>query len=310
MITVIELKDVFDSISHADSYKRPLVQHPLEIYIGWNADEKSTLLLLCDKKPKHMLSSSTIEVRVGRRKDGKWAVSFSLADSKFFDIFCDFCCDLINSSSEIENKDTGNEFVCLRYNKWQEMLRKKKGILDEGVIKGLLGELFFLKSYLSPKYGLEDSIKAWIGPDQAKQDFVFADTWYEVKTTTSSSEKIHITSVAQLDALTAGKLVVICLDKTSPIDERGINLNSITREIMALIGEDISLQNRFNNELLGLGYYYQDEYNEHCYQFKSMALYDVDGGFPCIKRENLPLSVGEVNYELLLSQIREYKSEG
>lgn len=77
--------------------------------------------------------------------------------------------------------------------------------------------MIFLRDVLIPQYGKETSLQAWMGPRMADQDFVFLDTWYEVKATTSDAEQVRISSIEQLDCAAEGTLAVLALDQTSAL---------------------------------------------------------------------------------------------
>ena len=112
------------------------------------------------------------------------------------------------------------------------MLTNRSNILlSEQEIKGLIGELFFLKNYLIKKIGYYDALEAWIGPSYATQDFVLKNEWYEIKTTSINSQEISISSVEQLDTINKGKLVVLYLDKTSALDDNKLTINEIVLNI-------------------------------------------------------------------------------
>lgn len=77
------------------------------------------------------------------------------------------------------------------------MLANSRGdLLSASEIKGLLGELFFLQTYLAPMYGIEKAAISWTGPRLLPQDFIIDDIWYEVKTISSSRDSVKISCFA------------------------------------------------------------------------------------------------------------------
>ena len=308
MLTIKDIQNRFNEIICAETFTRVYREHPLELFLGKDINYRETLLLVCEFKPKLIFSSSVIEVIVGKRKDRRWAISFSLTNSKYLDIFSHFCFDLISSSEQYKVRREGTLFICSRYIKWQEMLKRKKGeLLSEPEIKGLIGELYFLKDNMIQKYGLEKAIKSWIGPSKADQDFVVDNTWYEIKATTSGSDSIKISSIEQLDRVEDGNLVVLYLDKTSMTDTNRITLNTLIENIHNLLIYDDELLLLFNSKLIEQGCFKSADYSDYCYRFNGIDQYLVTCNFPSLKRNEVPTSIENVNYSLLLSEIKNYK---
>ena len=302
-------REIFSSLSGTDVFQRTDRDHILDLYCGIDTMSRYTLLLISSTEPESLKSSKVINVSLRRRNDGKWTISFSLVDDTYKDIFIQFCDDMIVSSSVLKDSASGPGFICTRYNGWQQMLSASRGdLLSKSEIKGIIGEMLFIRDFLFPKYGKEGTLQAWLGPKMADQDFVFADTWYEVKATTSDVEHIRISSVEQLDCAMEGTLAILALDQTSGLDKQGITVNSLYRELLSLIDED-SLKLTFSSLLLRLGFYPRSEYDEYVYQLKGMRQYRVDTAFPCLRRSSMPGSVADAVYSLTLAAIKSYLKE-
>lgn len=306
---MLDIKKRFSQLETIDSFQRVDNQHILDLYIGIDSMSRFTLFLISETEPNHMFSSQIINVQVGKRRDNQWGISFSLINNKFEDIFCHFCSDIIESSRIISDRNKGSEFICSRYIKWQNMLSKyKSGMLSPSEIKGLIGELYFLKEYLFPQYGQELAVNSWIGPDKADQDFVCENTWYEVKSTVSGAESLRIASIEQLDMPLEGELVVVYLDKTSYSDDLKITLNGIYQEVYNLM-ETEYLKQKLGDILLNLGYYKRFEYDEYIFKFSKLDRYKVDKTFPCIRKNMLPHAVINAKYDLSISFISNFLKE-
>lgn len=302
-------REIFSGLSGTDVFQRADRDHILDLYCGIDAMSRYTLLLISRTEPESLKSSKVINVSLRRRNDGKWTISFSLVDDTYKDIFIQFCDDMIASSSVLKEPASGPRFICTRYNGWQQMLSASRGdLLSKSEIKGIIGEMLFIRDFLFPKYGKEGTLQAWLGPKMADQDFVFADTWYEVKATTSDAEHIRISSVEQLDCAMEGTLAILALDQTSGQDKQGVTVNSLYRELLSLIDED-PLKLTFSSLLLRLGFYPRSEYDEYVYQLKGMRQYRVDTDFPCLRRSNMPGSVADAVYSLTLAAIKSYLKE-
>lgn len=303
---MIDIKNRFSQLETMDAFQRIDELHILDIYIGIDSMSRKTLFFVSETEPQQMVSSQLINVQVGKRRDEQWGISFSLINNKFEDIFCHFCSDIIDSSRIISDKKRGAEFICKRYIKWQNMLSKSKsGILSSSEVKGLIGELFFLKEYLIPLYGQDIAVNSWIGPDKADQDFICGNTWYEVKSTVSGGESIRISSIEQLDVPLEGELIILYLDKTSYSDDLKITINSLYEEVYNSM-ESVYLKQKLSDIVLNIGYYKRFEYDEFLFKFSKMDRYKVDSDFPCIRKSKIPDAIVNCKYDLSVSFINNF----
>jgi hypothetical protein len=303
---MIDIKQRISLIDGIDSFQRIDDSHILDIYLGIDNMSRYTLFLISDSEPQHIFSSQIIYVQIGQRMDKQWGVSFALLDNKFEDMFFHFCSDIIDSSRNLADKSFGATYVCARYVKWQNMLSKfNGGILSIPEVKGIIGELVFLKEYMIPKYGQEIALNSWVGPEKTDQDFICENIWYEVKSTVSGAEKVQISSIEQLDSPTDGELVIVYLDKTSFSDNLKISLNSIYQEVYNLLSNDY-LKQKFNDILLGLGFFKRYEYDEYTFKLSAIHRYQVDKDFPCLRKSQIPLAVINIKYDLSISYINKY----
>lgn len=87
--------------------------------------------------------------------------------------------------------------------------KTRTSLLSENEIRGLLGELIFLKENMFKKYQMNRSIISWQGCEKAHKDFEINAEWYEVKTIRQNGDTVTISSIEQLDDEKDGKLVVI-----------------------------------------------------------------------------------------------------
>ena len=271
---------------------------------------RNTLLLVSSEEPLSIYSSQTITVQAGLRKDGKWALSFALCNEKYKDLFCYFCSDIVESSRLVKDKNQGAIYVCNRYIKWQEMLKKNSsGLMSFQEIKGLLGELCFLLYYMIPSYGASQALDSWIGPDKADQDFVAPDKWYEVKALVSGAETVRVSSIEQLDTSNDGELVLVYLDKTSYADSRKITLNTVIHTLDDELPSD-ETRKKLRDILLKQGYYFREEYDQYIFRYSGKQRVLVTSFFPSLRRKSLPTAITDANYFLSIADIREFFVEG
>lgn len=296
-------KDKFKDITLNSHFLRVDETHPLDLFVGLNDEGQKTIRLRGDYEKANVKSSKIIKV-THFLSGGKLLLSFSLTDHGYEDLFYIFCNDLVDSSSEIENKN-GYVFIVNRFDRWRTFGQTKREHLSENEIKGLIGELLLLKEVLFEKYGQSTAISGWTGTEKTKKDFYFNDLWYETKVTTTHS--ISISSFEQLESNTEGRLVVIRLEKLSP-EGKGITLNNLIKSIE----KEIELRDDLNEyifKIYNTKYVYSDYYDNFIYEYKDLNQYKVDKTFPILRREAVPTAIDEVNYTLLLNLIEEHLEE-
>lgn len=306
-----DIKTIFGAIDHLDTYQRVSSTHLLDLYVGIDNAARWTLLLISECQPLKVESSRMILVKSGKRPDKKWSLSFSLVDDNYKDMFVLFCEDIASSSPGIKNKEKATHFVGKRYKEWREMLANARGnLLSPEEIKGLLGEMYYLKHCLVPLYGIGKAALSWTGPKWLPQDFVLNETWYEVKTISSGKNEVGISSIEQLDSDKTGELVILRADKTSTANANAVNLNSLYGDLMRMMADDHEKE-VFSNTLLRYGYYPRAEYEseEYTFEIKGMRRYTVNADFPCIRRADLPASVTEAKYALSVAMLELYVKE-
>lgn len=304
-----DLKSRFIELKDTDKYQRVASSHPIAWYVGLNGRNRYSLFAITKTQPKNISETKLMSVFVGERRDGNYGITFSLLEKRNLDLFAHFCEDMITYTKHITKAEVAADGICDRYIQWQKAFIKTEGkLLSYEQIKGLIGELCFLKMKMMPVYGPEKAVESWSGIEATDQDFACDGTWYEVKSTVSGSSAVKISSVEQLDVSTDGHLIVVKLDKTSEADTSKITLNSMVELVTESISSKIC-QDNLRNRLLAYGYYFDRAYDKFGFKFNGMAAYKVDSEFPCLRKKNMPASVQNAKYELSLAAIDTFKEE-
>ncbi len=300
------IKNVFRNINNPGSQRELDPSHILRFYYGITDNGKKEFMLVSPGKPPTCTSTGSINVESTIRPDGLYVLNFRLEDDSYAEMFYSFCEDIVEFTRTIKNIKDGSRLVVKRYKDWQKMLRANAhGPLSDLEIKGLAGELYFLKNILAAEIGLSNAVKAWVGPEGADQDFRINDTWYEVKTTSPGNDLINISSVEQLDVKDNGELIILFADITSDADSEGESLytlfQAIDSEIRRTCNTDI--EDRFWNLLNYKNFTLSDIYKHPRFRFRDVWKYKVDQNFPCIRSSTLPDSVTKLTYKLILSTL-------
>ena len=290
----------------------------VEVYFGKNELGQDSLLFLVPLLfPQNLLSNLTdtdlMSIHLVHREDGMTVLAFDLRDSNYKSIFLSFSENMI--SYICHNQNDGNVFdtIVLRYVQWQKLLRRNsRSILSVREVRGLIGELLFLKDYLIPMEGAAKALSYWTGPYGSDQDFRTPCMWYEVKTIAGIKNTVIVSSVDQLDTNQYGKgvLVVFSLDTTVLADINSITINKLVAEIKLKLTDQESC---VLDDILFVrnGYYSRAEYDSGEYVVRKLAcdMYCIDENSPVLRKRDIPASVVSVEYELSLAGLLEFKTD-
>ena len=127
------IKEILINFRENDKYQRVDVTNP----VAWYA----------------LVSTKIINLFIGSRRDGKYGITFSLIEKKSIDLFIHFCEDMISYTRNIKKVENAADSICSRYIQWQKAFIRTEGkLLSYEQIKGLIGELCFLKMEMIPQY--------------------------------------------------------------------------------------------------------------------------------------------------------------
>lgn len=303
-----EIETIFRECKDSLSFKRVSSTHPLDLYLGYNEIGKKTLALIIENVEMAFQSTKLIEVKITTRQDGKKAVRFSLLDDTETDIFYKFCEDIIENTKNANQSDS-LKIINSRWNRWLNMFKNPHLlIMGEKEIRGLIGELVFLRDYLFKEYTVEKAIESWVGSQGSHKDVEIEDTWYEIKTCYQSSKSVTISSVEQLDSKNDGYLCIIELEDSNRYVKGHLSLNKLIKQINDMI-LDINLQNIFLKKVNDAGYSYFEEYDNYIYFCKDIKKYLVNNKFPRLRKQDLPKEIATVSYELLIPNLKDFLKE-
>ena len=303
-----EVKNKFYEVNSPNNYKRINANHPIDIYLGLNKNLKKSLVIIAEGEYEEPQSSRLITVSISKREDGKVALSFDLLDNSFDDLFYRFCADILESTIESVSKNI-IPFIVTRWYNWISLFKNPNdNLLSESEIKGLIGELYFLNVYMFKKYGYEKSLNSWMGPEMSHKDFEINKEWYEIKTINDNALSVKISSLEQLDSNIVGNLVIIKVEQNNQEVENTVSLNSYVNKIKGKLPSNLIYL--FEKKLLTVKYFYNTDYDKYIYSIRSLSFYNVKDNFPKIKSDNLSRGIVKVSYEILLSEINEFKVVG
>jgi hypothetical protein len=147
------------------------------------------------------------------------------------------------------------------------------------------------------------AVQGWSGADAADQDFMYTDSWYEVKSIGTSAVSVTISSLEQLDCDDEGELVIMRIDKVAPDRKDAISLNDVVHRIIAKLSDHVEALDLFRMKLTAYGYIDLLEYSEQKYLYSTMQRYRVDKSFPKLTSQLVPVQIVSLHYELDLPSL-------
>lgn len=290
--------------------------HPLKLY--WGIDSKSRYSFAYDAPiaalphKKSLPSLSGMEIYVAQQETrGKFVLI--LQNNSDWEIFHALCSDLVRATGSVKADTLASAIILRRLQRWQELLSKiRPQILTAEEIKGLMGELMFLKETLAHVFGYDDAITAWRGPENGPQDFAIDETAIEVKCQTGGSKPVvRVSSAEQLcPQLPTGYLVVYTLARLTAEDTGAVTLNTLVTDIRAaLAGASVSSRERFEDLLYMAGFILREEYDDFRFSVVAVKCYQLTDGFPRILSSTLASGVESVSYSIRLANCSQFQSK-
>jgi len=297
----------FKHASGSNSWKRVGDTHPVNLYYGKdeqgrNAIEFSGQFVINRK----IHSSIVIEITHYNNSDSGKSIVFSLLDNKLLRPFCDFLNSIVEATAQysLSNQDAYRA-VCEVYFIMQKMFRTNSDILSEAEIKGLIGELLFLRDRMFNEVGETKAIGAWSGAEKTRKDYALDHEWYEIKTIDFGKDTVHISSIEQLDSPIEGKLVIYQVERMAE-EYMGITLNKLVTDIISVISS-VNDKEIFTSKLQDARYSFNSKYDEFVYELRSIDEYRVTTDFPRITREKISTAIAKASFDLTITDLLPFK---
>jgi hypothetical protein len=230
-----------------------------------------------------------------------------LNDDFFKDLFDDLILSIYSKISSILNPDEYSELFTRHFFKWSSFFENKTNEgLSKDQVKGLIGELIYLKNLLlNPKINIDDALLSWRGPYDESHDFVFDFTDFEIKTIEKSKNNVRISSEFQLESEKGKKLELVVISVDVDI-ENGLGLKGLVNEIKSIVHDRFGDNSIFINALAQKGLTIGDleQYDINKYSPIEQTSYaGSDEEFPKLIRSNIPEEINKLNYNIKLNLI-------
>ena len=288
--------------------------HPLDFF--WAKDHLNRYLFVYEYPSKSELVIQNPPDLEGIEADNSIyenvaRLIFTLKDKDNWEMFYALCLNLMLATNKFTVPEKAPSLILSRLKRWQRFLKKSKlDILREEEIKGLIGELIFLRDWVIPKYGATNAIKFWLGPEGAPQDFSINNLAIEVKCQLGSTRpNIKISSIDQLyTQMSSLVLYVVTLGKSTFENKESINLPDVIKDIELKIEEEASPSiNRFQELLMEIGYVYKEKYYDFNYLFLGERAFNVIEDFKRLLPSDIKDGIDKIRYNINLNDCSEYE---
>jgi hypothetical protein len=279
--------------------------HSLDLWAGLDLDGRRVLMLVTDVAPGELPPPGVIEVSLTERGDKRFSLIFRLARPEFHELFGRLCQDLVEATQTSERRG-GAERLLARLARWRRLLEPSPDqCLTDAQLRGLFGELWFLKTVAIPCFGHLHAVNSWNGPMGAPQDFQLGPGLVEVKTILPGGHRVSISSAEQLEnGETSLQLAVIVIDAS-----KGISPVELVAQIRGELELASGTASEFELRLAEVGYTDRQEYEQLQFTVQTIRYYPVTASFPRIVTSKLPAGLSRITYDLDLLECGVPRSE-
>jgi Putative PD-(D/E)XK family member, (DUF4420) len=303
----LEEKFLQAEVGGGPAFLRVSAAHPIDLFVG-TEDGRRALLLLCDQEPPEVPLFEAITVSRRQREDGRWALLISLERRDLSTLFAYLAEDLILTTEQETRGHHASERLVERLKWWQRLLsRGQSGVLGNLELRGLVGELLFLRDLAIPAFGPRSAVEAWVGPLEAPRDFRFAELDVEVKTLTRDAPTIRISSIEQLERAGAPILLAtMVLESAADKSGGAISVQSIVEGVKALCEPDADVVAALSQRLWAAGYIERPEYESLLFLPKAPVFYVCSDEFPRISRTEISEGIVQCVYQISIASIARF----
>lgn len=288
------------------------------VALYWGKDATGQCLLIVELKGDHSvqyrrdtttLYGIGVDLRNGENSQQQRLV-LTLARHVDRDLFLGLCETLIASLAPVTDSQVALAVALAHLKRWKAFLTGRKArILSDEEVRGLVAELYVLRTLYQRTLSQAAAVNAWCGADAAHQDFIFGNTAVEVKSLSGRERStVRISSEDQLEGLTDNLFLMTVRLSDMPDAEQARSLN----ELVALIEQELPVAEaleQFSDKIAGCGYAPLADYDTPRFLVGSTQAYRVTKDFPRLIRSQLPQGLVRVSYDIQLEAIAPFACE-
>lgn len=278
--------------------------HPLDLYADFEPPDRPGLVLVTSVRPPDAIPARSIDLSVGQRSDGRWALRMTLLVPALMGVFAELCRDIVESTRDgVPDAKAGEAFMD-RIARWRRLLDRGPTDLSSSTIRGLIGELTVLLDIVLPSLPPREAVASWTGPCGTPQDFTLpSGLRLEVKAIDAHSETVRINGLEQLDL--GGdplKLMIVRLEATAAGAPGAVTLGTVIDRARTAVSSSVDALERLDLLLSFAGWIAGKDPGGPAFRVKGMDGHAVGGVFPRLVRANVPDGVVDASYTVRLPQ--------
>ena len=314
-MTYDELETKFAGFTKGEEQQTLIdAKHQLWLWAGVSKSRLPVFMVseIPDGCSMHLQSTAGIDVTWFDNPQGGHALVFRCEDIRMSEVFKRLCYDFVEASRNCRDIAEGLNIIGDRFDDWRRLLQgKSSGKLTRQKQMGLFAELIFLESCLKTMQPSQ-AVNAWRGPNKGAQDFLFGQSWAEIKAISKSATSVEISSLAQLALENPGTLEVYALDKAENVEEPkdAVSLAKLVQRVRRQVGETGTPRQSLDEKLLLAGYHDKDE---SAYATPIVILdhrtYSVSGEFPRLTPITVPAEIVDAHYQIALHSLNAFLVE-
>lgn len=228
------------------------------------------------------------------------------------DIFLSLCETLIRSLHPLTDPVVALAVTLTHIKRWKTFMSGRKSrFLSHEELRGLFGELQFLRFLYQRRLDEKAAVEAWVGPEGGHQDFIFGNTAVEIKSVSGKERNtVRISSEDQLETLCDNLFLVIFRLNEMSESNQTMSLNALVRLIEEELNDtDAVAVEELLRRLAAYGYIEIDEYDAPKFVVATRQAYCVDNGFPRLICSRIPEGIVRTTYEIELEKISAFKCD-
>ena len=296
-------------------------EHPFEFFWGRDFLQRCLFLMKYNKtstlKKLRTPNLKGLEIAEQTLADGgNHQLIIALKEQTNRDLFHRLCCDLLDGTRSCADERTAVATTISRLWRWQHLMKRgQTEKLSENEQKGLIGELHFIRDTLLALYSPGEALSFWQGPiaGEGEKDFSISDTAVEIKTRSGTAPaQVRISSEGQLDIGSYRELflVVYEISAASENQDGNFNLHGLVGQIRDLFAEmQPEAIDIFEEKLNAYGYFDVHDYEKDRYIVLGKSIYQIQGSFPRIVQEDVPVGIHDLAYTLELIACKDFAIE-
>lgn len=302
MLTIEQLWQDLRGIGSGTRQRRVDADHPFDLYVDFDPPDRLGLVAVCATMPPTYRSLRAVSVGHAKRADGRWSLRFALEEPGLLAVFTALCRDIVLFTRSGVSEAGLAAAVLGRLDHWRSLLERDPSGLGEASLRGLMGELVVLETYVLVTLPPAQAVKTWTGPLGTPQDFQMpSGDRIEVKAVRRDATTVRINGLQQLDP---GQyrlvLMVARFEDTGSAAPDAITAPILVRRLQDRIGVDPEALAAFNISLAFVGWHDNPAHSALAVRLVTIDRHDVGAGFPRLIRASVPQGLEDADYTIAL----------